>query len=380
MKIVHLCLSNFYADNFGYQENELVAQNVRDGHQVIVIASTETFDANMKSVCIKGGEYLGSDGAQVIRVEYSRWLPRKIMRKLRMHKNIVGLLDSINPDVIFFHGACGWELKTAAEFKERNPAIKLYVDCHEDFTNSAQTFISKWVLHFCYYKPILHYSIKSIDKILCVNLGAIDFMRYFYRVPVNMLEFYPLGGRLIDSSTYSELRKKTRSEYGVGNSDLVFFQSGKFDKTKKLIESLKAFSEQRFDNSVYLVAGKIYDEIADDFNIQLRSDSRIRFLGWQSTDNLRALLCAADIYVQPGLQSATMQMSLCCRCVVILADVPSHQPYLDNNGWLVGENTTLSEAFQRAEICRNNLAAMSESSARIAEKLIDYKKLAARIY
>ena len=45
MKIAHICLSCFYIDGFSYQENELVRQNVSDGHDVLVITSTETINA-----------------------------------------------------------------------------------------------------------------------------------------------------------------------------------------------------------------------------------------------------------------------------------------------------------------------------------------------
>ena len=64
----HICLSCFYIDGFSYQENELVRQNVSDGHDVLVIASTETINPDGKIQFLDPGRYAGFDGADVIRL------------------------------------------------------------------------------------------------------------------------------------------------------------------------------------------------------------------------------------------------------------------------------------------------------------------------
>ena len=68
MRILHLCLSCFYIDDAGYQENHLVRQHVADGHEVLVIASTEIFDGKGGLGYAEPGSYIGSDGAKVIRI------------------------------------------------------------------------------------------------------------------------------------------------------------------------------------------------------------------------------------------------------------------------------------------------------------------------
>jgi hypothetical protein len=75
-----------------------------------------------------------------------------------------------------------------------------------------------------------------------------------------------------------------------------------------------------------------------------------------------------------------MQMSLCCRCAVILEDVPSHKPFVDGNGWLIGKQLSLDEAFNEVAMANDSLQLMSTQSAAIAARLLDYKSLAARLY
>ena len=358
----------------------MVAQNVRDGHDVIVIASTETFGADRRLAYLEPGEYLGTDGAKVIRLPYRSFLPQAVMRKLRTHPGVYELLTGLQPDVILFHGTCGWELNTVARYRRFNPKVKIYVDSHEDFHNSARTWASKWLLHYGYYRIILRRNLKWINKILCVNKSAISFVNEFYGIPMEELEFFPLGGVVLSDPEYSAIRTRAREQYGIPSDQLVFIQSGKIDHTKKLLESLHAFTCTESPHFRFLIVGHLQDDIADEVQAFVRKDARIRFLGWMTPDELRDLLCAADIYVQPGTQSATMQMSLCCRCAVILDDVPSHRPFMNDNGCLVGGDLSLDEVFRLVADSVNRLSLMSQNSAGVASRLLDYKSLAARLY
>ena len=381
MKIAHLCLSNFYIDNFSYQENELVAQNVRDGHDVIVIASTETFGVDKRIVYLNPTRYMGSDGAEVVRISYRKILPQRIMRKLRAHPGVYSLLEEKKPDVIYFHGLCGWELLTVAKYKKRNPGVCLYVDSHTDFYNSAKNFFSKYFLHYLYYKTIARLAQKEVQKVLCVSLSVLEFARDFYKIPSEKLEFYPLGGEILPLDTYKKLREDARASLKIQNEERVFLQSGKIDGLKKLLESLHSFSKINISNCKFIIVGSLQDDIKLAAEKLISVDSRVIFLGWKSPEELKSLLCAADIYVQPGSQSATMQMSICCNCAVILADVASHKPYVKGNGWLVNNSAELDQAFELASsIPTVGLLKMSNRSKEIASELLDYRMLAARIY
>lgn len=106
-------------------------------------------------------------------------------------------------------------------------------------------------------------------------------------------------------------------------------------------------------------------------------EKRITYLGWKSPEELDNLLCAADIYFQPGTQSATMQASLGARCAVVLDDVVSHKPFVLGNGWLLNKNKNCFDVMEEIEkISRTELDAMQLKSFKIAQELLDYKKLA----
>jgi len=74
-----------------------------------------------------------------------------------------------------------------------------------------------------------------------------------------------------------------------------------------------------------------------------------------------------------------MQMALCARCPVILDDVPSHGPYVEDNGWLLRGAGDLGRAFGQISADPKVLDGMATRSLAIACKLLDYRTLAKRV-
>lgn len=382
MKILHCCLSCFYIDNYNYQENMLVREHVQAGHEVLVIASTESYDEKGLLYYKEPGEYIGNDGAMVIRLPYRKFAPHFIMRKIRSYPNIYKLIKNFAPDIILFHGCSAWELQTIVQYKKKNPTIKLYLDSHEDFNNSALSFFSKYILHKLLYRSIFKKALPYVEKVLCISIETMDFIINFYHCPKEKTEYYPLGGKIIGNTSYNFFRNSLREKYKIKHNDLVFFQSGKFDKKKKLPEALLAFLALPYkENIKYLIAGVLQDEIKPEVEKLIAQDKRFMYLGWQSAEDMIKLLCTTDVYVQPGSQSATLQNSICCRCVVIVDKVPSHEPFVKNNGWYVTNQKDLENALSKSINAFENgqLEIMKQNSLKIAKELLDYEILAKRI-
>lgn len=373
MKIVHLCLSCFYIDGYAYQENMLVAAHVRAGHTVYVLASTETFGACGKPTYVAPSMYLGSDGAIVERLPYRFAGLPGLARKLRAYPGLTARLREIEPDVIMFHGLCSHALLEVARYVRKNPGVVLYADSHEDFNNSARSWVSKWLLHFMYYRTIFQVSLPAIRRVFCITKETESFVHDFYGCPAAKAEFLPLGGNVFTDEEYASMRKAVRTQYQWGADLRIFVQSGKFDGAKRLLDSLEAFSALADPNVRLILAGIFMDDIKGQAEELVRKDPRIISLGWLDTQHLTSLLVAADVYVQPGSQSATMQMALCCRKPVIVADVISHRALIASNGWLVSSKQQLFDALTSAALIqKSELEAKSAQSAKIAASVLDY--------
>jgi hypothetical protein len=63
----------------------------------------------------------------------------------------------------------------------------------------------------------------------------------------------------------------------------------------------------------------------------------------------------------------------------VLDDVLSHRPFVDGNGWLVKDGKGLESAFTQIRNQPELLGRMSVRSREIAQRLLDYRLLAARI-
>ncbi|WP_380736126.1 glycosyltransferase family 4 protein [Simiduia curdlanivorans] len=372
-------MSCFYIDGYTYQENMLVRQHVSAGHEVLVVASAETFGEDKQVTYVAPGDYIGTDGARVVRLPYRRLLPHAVMTKLRMHPGVLGLIADFAPDVIMFHGACGWELLTACKYVRQNPSVKLYVDSHEDFNNSARGPLSMALLYKSFYVPIIRAVKNHVSKFLYITYETKRFCKDVYRLEDSELEFYPLGGVVLDDEAYAQKRQTKRAELAVLGEQTLFFQSGKFDEKKRLLESLSAFSKIRAEHARFFIAGSFSDSIKLQAEALIAADSRIHFLGWANSDQLLDLLCATDVYVQPGSQSATLQMSIAARCVVIIDNVPSHQDIFRDNGFLVSDEQELYEALASCAEYSEALGEMSQRSFEFASQKLNYAVLAERL-
>ncbi|HBU65680.1 MAG TPA: glycosyl transferase family 1 [Alcanivorax sp.] len=379
MKVVHICLSDYYLDDRAYQENELVEEHQRQGHKVLVIASTQVLDNEKRRKYLAPGRYRNGQGVEVIRLPYHPWLPHVLAKSLRPHPGVYRLLDELAPDVILFHGMCGWELINVSRYKKDHPDVRFYVDTHTDFINSARGLVSKWGLHFLYYRTIVHWCLPWIDRILYISQLTGEFARRFYGIPESKLEFFPLGGHPVPDGEYNTLRRHTRQDQNLTEEHILFVQYGKQTRQKKLIHTLKAFSGNPDPRFRLIIVGSLLEEIREQAQALIDSDDRVRFLGWKTPAEIKALLCGADVYLQPGSQSATMQTSLCCRCVPVLENIEGHDIYTENNGWLVDTEEDLAAVLTEISSGTVDLNRMRDASEKLAREHLDYSVLARRL-
>lgn len=380
MKILHLMLSNFYIEDYNYQENALPRQNALDGHEVRIIASTETFVDNQNLGYVTPCSYINKDGIEVRRIPYSRWLPHFAMKKIRSYPGVYEMIGEFAPDVILFHGIPAWELLTVVNYKRAHPDIHLFVDSHEDQYGSALNLISKWVLHNLIYRLIILSAKSVVDKFLYITYETKDFVMKMYGIPEDKLEFYPLGGTMFDPEELLRKRNATRSELGMSEENILFVHTGKMDALKRTEEIVRAFSSVNNERMRLVLVGSMTPDVNMKLAPLIKNDPRVSAIGWKQSGELLNYLCACDMYLQPGSQSATLQNALCACAPVMIYPLKSHIPYLKDNGYFVETLEDMKACFKDISACPAKLKMMSKNSEKIARELLDYRKLAARLY
>ncbi|MEG1619757.1 MAG: glycosyltransferase [Eubacterium sp.] len=380
MKILHCMLSCFYIDDYNYQENILPRQNKADGNEVKIIASTETFMNNNTLGYIDASKYLSGDGIEVNRLEYKRIFSNTISKKIRKYKNTEKIITNYKPDIILYHGFGGYELRTVAKYKKNNPNIKLYVDSHEDFHNSGTNFLSKKILHRGFNRRIVQEALPYIDKILCVAYESFDFLQKMYDVPQEKMEFYPLGGIVFDEDMRLKKREKKRRELGIKDDDILLVHSGKLDKYKRTRDIISALSHTNSNKLKLCIIGSIPEKDKNELLELINKDNRIIYLGWKSADELMEYLCASDLYVQPGGQSATMQNAACCGSALALYPYESHRDLMKDTVFYIESIEDMKNLFLKISKEKKILEIQRNKSYALAKEKLDYKKLAARLY
>ena len=142
MRIVHLCLGSFFPDNYSYQENMLPKFHKQQGHHVEVIASLATFDANGKPTYMEKAEtYQNEYNIKVTRLDYRK--PLKIYHRMKRYIGTYKALEEAAPEILFIHGCQFIDMDIVVRYLKAHPGIRVYVDNHADFSNSATNWFSK---------------------------------------------------------------------------------------------------------------------------------------------------------------------------------------------------------------------------------------------
>jgi glycosyltransferase involved in cell wall biosynthesis len=379
LRIAHVCLASAYTEGMTYQDNILPAQNRKDGHEVLIVADCAAY-IDGKLLPVAPEDKVLQDGSRLVRLPFAgRLLPRYVRDKVRIAPQLTWLLESFRPDVILYHGVIGAELLTVGAYKKKYPHTRLFVDCHEDFNNSGRSATSRILQYKLLTRYLWNRIAPLVDKVLYVSYECRDFLRAMYAIPEQDMEFYPLGGYVQDPQAKAAVRRRIRDELGLSDGEVVFIHAGKLDRAKRTLDILQAFVATPEPSFRMLVVGAVADDIQEDASALMKADPRIRFLGWKSGAELVDLLCASDCYLQPGTQSATLQVALCCGLPVVIHPYSSHEPYLAGNGFYVRSPEDIAASlpqFGDADARRR----MSDASFEIGRKLLDYRALARRLY
>lgn len=379
MKVVFVGLNCSFTPGMTYQDNMLCEQVLADGNSVVYISNPEMYINGVLTYVGQEDRYL-DDGLKIIRVPYVNLRLEAITKKIRAFKGVYSILERESPDVIFCHNSHYLPVLDVIKYKKGHPTVKLFADTHVTAENSASTWASKHILHGIYYKWLVKRLIPYLDKYFYVGMDEKDFAVETYGIPEELMEYYPLGGTIFSDEEYKGRREKARKELGLSFDELLFVHSGKLDKLKKTGDLLKAFSAVKNLNARLVIAGSIPNETEEEIETLMRGDERIEYIGWKNADELTDVLCACDLYCQPGSVSATMQNAICCNSAVLSYPHKTYEP-LDFGQFIWTEDVQqMIVAFNIIAEGEINLDILKESAKKCATELLDYSKLAARIY
>ena len=309
MRILHLCLGNFFIDNYSYQENMLTKYHVMMGHEVTVIASLFSFGADGIETTLPGpSEYNNVDGVHVIRLAYKR--PVKLYKFLRRFVGLREAIERIEPEIIFSHNVSYSDTTVVVDYLKHHPHVQLFADNHADYVNSAKNWLSKYILH-----PIIwrHYA-KLLEPYLLRCYGVTPmrcrFLKEMYKIQPGLIEFLPMG---VDDEAIpldrDAVRADIRSELGICANDIVVFTGGKIDRLKNTHILINAIEKMNNSHLHLIICGTLTPEMSQ-LKYQIENNSRIHYLGWCSAKKIINCMVAADFACFPGTHSTLWEQAI----------------------------------------------------------------------
>lgn len=306
MKILHLCLGNYYVDNFGYQENIITKAHKKLGHNVQIIASTETLLKTGKLDYVVPSSYETADGIPIQRIKYSSALPHYISRKVRCYPELPKLLEESSPDLIFIHNVAFLSIRDVIKYAKRHPNVKIVADSHIDTINSAQGFISLNILHGIFYRYCAQLSLKVVQKYYSTLPIRGVFLEDVYGIPHKLISFLPMGLNDIDIDISQKgiIRSDIRLSLNIKEDDFVIITGGRLRQEKNIHILIEAFKTINHPKVKLLIIGTPVDEYRSKFHQICQGVPNLINVGWVASSLTYKYFMASDLICFPGSHSA----------------------------------------------------------------------------
>lgn len=373
MKIFFVCVGNPFTEEMLYKENYFIREAVNEGHQVLVAASTQKYIDGKCTDISPGEKCIG--GYRLIRMPRKRIINDFITGKIRKTDDLYPAIVAFKPDLIFYACAQIYNIQDAKNIKERLPAVKIVLDFSTKYLNSARNWLSLNILHKLIYRRWLQKALPYVDRIFYISAESREFIKEVYGLPDEKLEYNNLPGKLIPPGQKLEFREQFISGHGLSEDNIIFVHSGKMGKLKRTVELLECFKRVQNPRFRLFIAGSFESDIEDEAKELIRDDGRTAYLGFVDGDELTRILCAADLYLQPGTISQTSQTAICCGCPILFIRCPTNEELFIGNGFLLNSADEMDGIFEQLSDDPSVLKQMSELSYKVASEGLDCRSL-----
>lgn len=391
MKIFMLC--DFYAPSLSYQENALAREYRRAGHEVMVATSTteSVFDyVNDRYDPARPASRDVAEGIHIARLPYRI----NLLNRVRLFARLDALLGEFRPDMIFVHDIM-FNLGDCVRHARRHAGVRLVLDCHADYSNSAKNRLSLLVLHRGLRKRVLMRALPHLDAIYPIVPASLRFLHEVYSVPLQRMTLLPLGSdqQLATALQREDAGAALRRQLGFGGDEVVFVSGGKIAPAKRIDTLIAAFGSLPDPQLRLVIVG---DAAAEDRDYLARcrvaaaADARVRFTGWLDTEALHRHLAMADAAVFAASQSIVWQQAIGMGCPLILGEPRAgaggdqDATYLNRGDNIIfappgadGDAAApLAAAMHRLAGDRALRAQMAQAAAKIGREFLDWRRIA----
>lgn len=305
MKIVHICLSMGYTEGLNYQENIIIKYQALEGHDVSLITTDHCFSEGVWGLCKTESNYVNEHGVHIIRLPFAFPISYKINKQIGIFKGFPKLLEQLKPEVIFVHNIQFQDIRRIVSYKKKHPEVKIYVDNHSDFSNSARNWFTRNTLYRFWWKPCAKKMEPYAEKFFGVMPSRVDFLQNIYGIAPDKTDILVMGAddECVERSKRPKVRASVREKFKVKEKDFLIVTGGKIDvfKTQTLL-LMQAVREINSENVKLLVFGSVEEELKERLHA-LCDGKKVQYIGWAKGEQSYEYFAAADLVVFPGRHS-----------------------------------------------------------------------------
>ena len=317
MRFTHI--EDFFHPDAGYQLNLLARLQVKDGHEVFIIASEmSNVPDYLKSffgdhdIENKDEIYFKNTGVRIIRCPSFFWLSGRAFLK----KNIYTLIESIKTDVLFIHGESTLtSIRLLLKYNKIN--LPYVIDSHMLEMASINKF--KHIFRFFYRTFITPILLKN--KIPLIRVVDSNFVEKHFKIPIKNTHLLSFG---TDSEFFkpNQLQKDSyRIEMGFSKKDFIVLYAGKLNEDKGGLFLSKALKLKFNSNNIkfIIVGNTTKDSYGKEIEgIFSNSENKIFRYPTQTYSELVKFYQLADIAVYPKQCSMSYFEAQSCGLPVVL--------------------------------------------------------------
>ncbi|QJA09396.1 glycosyltransferase family 4 protein [Romboutsia sp. CE17] len=305
MKIVHICLCGPVTDGWNYQDNMLPKYHKKLGHEVTIITSQWIWGQNGRLEKFEKSNYINSDGVKTIRLSIKG--KDNFNNKFKRYEHLYESISNEKPDILFIHNVSFIDINIIVKYlnKNKDKDIKVFVDNHSDYSNSATNWFSKNILHGIVWKNMANKIKHYTNKFYGVTPARVDFLIDLYKLPKEKVSLLVMGAddEKVEEVQDDRLINNLRKDYNIKDTDLLIVTGGKIDEAKtQTLLLMEAINRIKREDVKLIVFGSVEESLKDKF-MSLCDNKKVKYIGWVNSSDSYKYFSIADLVVFPGRHS-----------------------------------------------------------------------------
>lgn len=385
MRITHICLVEGYTEGLNYQENIIIKYQAKEGHEVSLLTTDHCFTEGKWGLCQTESDYTNPHGVRIIRLPFLFQVPYSLNRKIGMFQGTMKVLEELDPEVIFVHNVQFQDIRTIVKYKKKHRDVKIYVDNHSDFSNSARTWFSQNTLYRFWWKPCAKKMEPWAEKFFGVLPARIDFLENIYGISSSKTDLLVMGAddECVERAAKPEVKARIREQFQIAQDDFLIVTGGKIDafKTQTLL-LMEAVQNIKSDKVKLLVFGSVEENLKARL-LELSDGKKVQYVGWAKGEQPYEYFASADLVVFPGRHSVYWEQVVAQGIPMLCKywDGTTHVDIGGNVEFLTKDSTeeiqrkleellSHPEKYEQMKVAANKKGKEEFSYARIARKSV----------